>query len=665
MGSADLALSAQNTFTGTTQITSGTLTLLDSLALQNSTLDYDSTGGSIDFDLLTAVTLGGLSGDKNLSLLNSDAAPVSVALSVGGNGASTTFSGEIADGSSLTKVGGGTLTLAGVSSFSGVVAANGAAGTPDPVLSTLEIAASMTASEIETNAYGTILVTAGSSLASAFSEVFNDLIVDGGDIEYSAGLRGSNNDGTLFHVLSGNLVASSVELRRTGNYGADAAGPSVAPGAVPATGLVVSGGTATLGLLTIGTENSGAVGLVDGGDLEVDGAVTVGNTVNTRWSILEARSGTFQSNDTVSGIVLGVEKYDGVFSMDFVPNKAAFYVSGAVCTVEKITFGTVDATKTSTGLVDVSSGDLFIGAGGIVQASPSYDATIRLSGGNLGAASSWSTALPVTLADASNSYITGADEFGDPYDIELAGGLTGGGGVIKDGDGEVTVSGPITYTGDTQVWFGTLTLTSAGLADASNILVEDGSGAVLNLAFAGGDRVAEFADDSGTYTTGTVGAVGSGADHETAAVTGTGLLYLNEDPPVTAGYDSWATGAGLTGANNGPTQDAEFDGIDNVLEFVLGGDPLASDTDILPTLDASGANYVFSFTRDDESEAEVTLTFQYGSDLAGWTDVVIGADNGSSGSEVDIVEDGANPDQITITVPKSGTEMFGRLRAVK
>ena len=58
-----------------------------------------------------AATLGGLQGTNALSLLNTSSA--AVALSVGNNGATTTYSGLLGGGGSLTKIGGGTLTLSG------------------------------------------------------------------------------------------------------------------------------------------------------------------------------------------------------------------------------------------------------------------------------------------------------------------------------------------------------------------------------------------------------------------------------------------------------------------------------------------------------------------------------------------------------------------------
>jgi autotransporter-associated beta strand protein len=130
-------------------------------------------------------------------------------------------------------------------------------------------------------------------------------------------------------------------------------------------------------------------------------------------------------------------------------------------------------------------------------------------------------------------------------------------------------------------------------------------------------------------------------------------------------YTTWASSKGLTGANNGPTQDPEFDGISNLLEFILGGNPLASDPSILPVQTLTPTDFVFTFSRADESESETTQKFQYGSTLTNWTDVPIGA---VSSPGVGITENGASPDTVVVTIPRTnaiGGKLFGRLNAVK
>ena len=119
-------LAGSSTFTGTTTIQAGNLYLDNALALQRSTLDYQKTGGSVAFGQIFAATLGGISGDKDLPLENefTDA----VALTIGANNQSTTYTGVLSGFGSLTKVGSGILSLGGANTYSGTTAITGGAG---------------------------------------------------------------------------------------------------------------------------------------------------------------------------------------------------------------------------------------------------------------------------------------------------------------------------------------------------------------------------------------------------------------------------------------------------------------------------------------------------------------------------------------------------------
>jgi fibronectin-binding autotransporter adhesin len=116
-GSGTLTLNAANTFSGTTRAAAGTLSLANSLALQNSTLDLngaDTGAVSIDSSLSTA-TVGALSGSRNLALVNS--ANAALALTVGN--ANGSYSGALNGSGSLSKAGTGTQTLTGTNTYAG------------------------------------------------------------------------------------------------------------------------------------------------------------------------------------------------------------------------------------------------------------------------------------------------------------------------------------------------------------------------------------------------------------------------------------------------------------------------------------------------------------------------------------------------------------------
>jgi autotransporter-associated beta strand protein len=126
--SASLVLAGSNTYTGITTVEGNSanlkVELTDAYALQNSTLNYNGYGASVQFGAsggnnLTSATFGGLGGSQNLALVNSGPSGGAVSLTVGQDGASTVYSGVLSGAGSLTKSGTGTLTLSGANTYTG------------------------------------------------------------------------------------------------------------------------------------------------------------------------------------------------------------------------------------------------------------------------------------------------------------------------------------------------------------------------------------------------------------------------------------------------------------------------------------------------------------------------------------------------------------------
>jgi autotransporter-associated beta strand protein len=232
--------------------------------------------------------------------------------------------------------------------------------------------------------------------------------------------------------------------------------------------------------------------------------------------------------------------------------------------------------------------------------------------------------------------------------------IPGNGGLTKSGAGTWSLTNTNTYTGDTTVNGGILSLgngsSPTGLANTANVLVA--SGAKLNLNYTGTDTVNQL------WLGGTRMPPNVYSSGNSTFITGSGTLTVN-DVSASGSYTAWSGqfGYNLTGGTNG---DDDNDGIENLLEYVLGGNPKAASSGILPTATTLGGNLVFTFRRIRATTADTNQVFQYGTNLSGWTDVPIVA-GGIVAIQPDTPQ--AGTDTITITVPEgTNPRTFGRLK---
>lgn len=169
--------------------------------------------------------------------------------------------------------------------------------------------------------------------------------------------------------------------------------------------------------------------------------------------------------------------------------------------------------------------------------------------------------------------VTGACTLRADFAFTIAGNLGGSGSINKTAAGTLTISGATSHAGDTTVTAGTLVLSQAStLADASAVRIANAG--TLNLAVSGSDVVDALFIEGVQQLDGVWGSLGSGAQYETARITGQGLLLVGD---LSSPFDAWALANGLDGTpgkESGKNDDPDGDGVTNLDEFAFDGDPL-------------------------------------------------------------------------------------------
>jgi autotransporter-associated beta strand protein len=242
--SGSYTLAAANTYTGDTRPQAGTLILSHTAALAGSTLDLRAgdTGTVVFGAGVGTYTLGGLSGARAVDATGST-------LAVGGNGATTTYSGTIANGT-LRKQGLGRLVLTG---------SGGVSGTTTVAAGTLEAGSpqALTAASVAVGSGATLTIAPYQSTSVA-------------GLDFAGGGRVDVVNGVI--TVAGGLSATQVVA-------------GILAGRADGTWSGTSGITSSVVQADVAQSVPRAVGWLDNGDGSVTFGYAAPGDTNLDWSI--------------------------------------------------------------------------------------------------------------------------------------------------------------------------------------------------------------------------------------------------------------------------------------------------------------------------------------------------------------------------------------------
>jgi autotransporter-associated beta strand protein len=478
LGANDLTLDQANTFTGTTTVTEGTLTLTNALALQNSALNI--SGGSVVLSGLTTLTLGGLNGSSTLDLTGITNLTLNAPA-----GALLSYSGIIADGTpgmTVTKTGPGTQALTGANTYTGTTQIDGG-------ILTFGNKAAKPAATVTAGAAGSIGLGVKAADAAFYSET------EVGDLFNSNTLAGFSLD-----------AASGVAIDTT-----NAGGSFDQTVALTAARSLSKTGSGTLVLSQVNT-HSGSTNVLAGtlsltGSLDGGGAVTTsgaGVLSQTSTGVISGAA-TFTQGSTGSSSLAGANTYTGVTNVNL----------GQLAISNPAALGTTDGNT-----IVASGGRLFMSTAGLSVAEPltitgtgttATNGALAFGGGVTGMV----LTAPITLGGAARfqadgstgSTLSGGIDLGaNELTINADGGatqtidtsaITGtGGSLVKSGGGTLVLGVANSHTGTTTVNGGVLRVTGAAALGTT------AAGSVVNGSVTGSSGNARIDLSGGVTVTG-------------------------------------------------------------------------------------------------------------------------------------------------------------------
>ncbi len=644
-GNGYLSLSGTNTYGGGTDVNLGGLTYLNTNAKSTTGTTTVASGATLGLGVGAAGFFSSVDVD---SLFTGNLASVtnSATSNVGIDTTSASFAYLSAVGPTtrgLVKLGANTLTVSGANAYTGGTSATGGAlillgdqsAATGGISATGTVQTTVTIGSATQTSVTTAAVAAGKSMSFGNSGgfLFQILNVSGaGAFPTTVTNNGSMSLGRFGEVninAYGNLI-------QNGDLTIQPAGGTYADFLLKANGTVTYGGVNPINITTSLGGLGNAWLSIAGNFTTAQGFNLNSNTVATYYPylILTGGTGTLKLSTNIAQLV-------NTTGTGGVTGNLQLGTGG----------GTIDTNGFSTtigvNIVDVAAqtGSLTKASGGklTLSGTNTYSGTTTVSGGTLEVTGSLGT-TGVTVQ--SGGTLAGSGPLGGSVTIQSAG---------HHALAVAATSGAQTP----RVITGTLTLDPGNILDLSASSAPAPGTYVLATAMSivGTPTTVNFSGLSGTVT----------------VVGGTSLQLT----VAASGYGSWidTPAFGLTAGQKGATQDPENDGMSNLLEFVLNGNPSISDPSILPKLGVTTTNFEFTYQRRDDSVSpETTQTFQWGTTLVSWSgNIVVPATSGTVGVATVTVSPGTPSDSVTdtvkISIPKSEAgstgKLFGRLQVVK
>lgn len=220
----------------------------------------------------------------------------------------------------------------------------------------------------------------------------------------------------------------------------------------------------------------------------------------------------------------------------------------------------------------------------------------------------------------------------------------------------VLSTGPIALSGDYLCQLGQ---TSADRLAVTGDLDLTGSTLTLNKSTtAPGPALYVIATYTGTLTGEFAEITGMPSGHELQYDTAAKRIIVSRMP-----FREWiASFPGLGEGDTAADADPDHDGVANLVEYVIGGEPGTNDSMLLPTQTIEVNNLVFRYKRSDSSRSVTTQMVQWSPDAQIWTDVLV---PNNTLSPVTITPNGDLPDDVSVTLPRLPGHMFVRLKVIE